>query len=456
MRTSDAGSLGTIWRRRRAAVAWVSIALLALHAFDSFGAENHRRFGAPRADLRGAERERIELGRALFDTRALAKSEPGAALVGLGPVYNMEGCGGCHIRDGRGRPPLVQGEALRQMVVRLSVRMPDGAVMAHPVYGTQLNDQAIEGVPAEGQAFVEYSAVTGRYGDGTPYELARPHYGFFELAFGRLGDEVLISARVPPHVVGLGLIEAVSDGVILALADEDDADGDGISGRPNRVTDVATGRLRLGRFGWKASQPTLRQQSAEAARTDMGLTSTLYAHEDCAPMQRACAASSGQGRPELGDAALDALEAYLKGLGAPLSRGSAGAGVATGQGLFADYGCARCHVPSLKLERAALPGAVPAAIAVYSDLLLHDMGEGLADHRPDGLANGSEWRTAPLWGLGLTEPINGHTRFLHDGRARNLEEAILWHGGEAEPAKERFRLAPADDRAALLTFLNSL
>jgi CxxC motif-containing protein (DUF1111 family) len=319
----------------------------------------------------------------------------------------------------------------------------------------QLNDKAIDGVSAEGRAFVEYRRIAGVYGDGTTYELASPVYGFLDMAFGRLGDDVLISARAPPQSAGAGLLDAVPDGAILALADEDDADGDGVSGRANLVEDVATSVPRLGRFGWKANQPSLRQQIAHAARTDIGLTSKLYPEVDCPPVQAACRAATHE-TPELSEQALDALETYLKGLDAPMRRDANVAAVIEGERLFAAFGCTACHLPSLPIDATRLPGEAPSAIAAYTDLLLHDMGEGLADGRPDGLASGREWRTAPLWGIGLTEAVNGHTRFLHDGRARNLAEAILWHGGEAEAAKEAFRTASADQRAALIAFLNSL
>ena len=413
------------------------------------------RLGTAQRDLNPSEQSQFDRGKALFDSHALPETGSIAVLGGLGPLYNMEGCGGCHIRDGRGRPPLARGEPLRQMVLRLSVRNADGTVAPHPAYGVQLNDRAIEGVSVEVQAFVEYGAVKGHYGDGAAYELARPHYGFFNMAFGRLGDDVLVSARVPPPVAGAGLFEAVPETAILALADADDADGDGISGRPNRVADVATG-WGLGRFGWKANQPSVRQQIANAARTDMGITSTLYPHEDCPPMQRACEAASNHGAPELSDAALDALEAYLRGLDVPARRGADAARVAEGEGRFAAFGCAQCHVPLLPIDRAGLQGAAPVMIAAYTDLLLHDMGEGLEDGRPDGLADEREWRTAPFWGIGRSETINVHTHFLYDGRARGMAEAILWHGGEAEAAKERFRSAPATEHDALLAFLNGL
>jgi CxxC motif-containing protein (DUF1111 family) len=454
---SVAGFQPAYRRRRIARIAASVVGWLVVGAISAHAAQTDERFGAPRNGLARDELSRFERGKALFDSRVKPEPAAGSALSGLGPVYNLEGCGGCHIRDGRGRPPLLQGEPLRQMVLRLSVRnSTDGTLTPHPAYGDQLNNQAVKGVPAEGEAFVESRAVKGRYGDGTPFELAAPHYGFLGMAFGRLDDRVLVSARVPPPVAGAGLLEAVPETAILALADADDADGDGISGRPNRVPDLATGQERLGRFGWKANQPSVKQQIANAARTDMGITSARYPREDCPPVQRACREAGSQGRPELDEATLDALEAYLRQLDPAPRRGAEREEVRTGEDVFADFGCTRCHVPALPIEAGSLQGLAPATIAAYTDLLLHDMGEGLADGRPDGLAGGTEWRTAPLWGIGRTESINGHTRFLHDGRARGVGEAILWHGGEAAPAKERFRTAPADQRAALIAFLNSL
>ncbi len=444
--------------RRKARRIWFVLSVassLAAGVVVVRAADGEERLGVQRGGLAAADIERFERGKALFDSRAEIGSA-GSALAGLGPVFNMEGCAGCHIRDGRGRPPLVQGEPLRQLVLRLSVRASDGSVVPHPAYGAQLNDRAIDRVPAEGKAFVEYRAVKGRYGDGTGYELAQPHYGFLGMAYGRLDETALVSARVPPQIAGGGLLEAVPEATILAFADEHDLDGDGISGRPNRVSDVETGALRLGRFGWKATQPSLRQQTANAARTDMGITSAHFASEDCPPVQRACVAAGSRGRAELSAAALDNLVTYLKGLDVSPRRNVDDAHGRQGEDLFEAFGCTRCHVPSLPLDPRGVSGAAPKMIAAYSDLMLHDMGEGLADGRPDGLASGAEWRTAPLWGIGRVGDLNRHTRFLHDGRARDLAEAILWHGGEAEAAKDRFRTAPADQRAALIAFLNSL
>lgn len=392
----------------------------------------------------------FEQGRLLFQARAVPHGDQESPLVGLGPTYNIEGCEGCHPGNGRGRPPSRLGEPLGQMIVRLSIE-EGGEIKPHPAYGVQLNDRAIPGATAEGRVFAEYSAVKGRYGDGTPFTLLRPHYGFLDMAFGRLDDDVLMTARLPPAVTGLGRLEAVPDSAILALADPEDLDGDGISGRPNWVPDIAASTPRLGRFGWKASQPSLRQQVADAARIDMGLTSSVFPLEDCPIAQEHCIGFSADRWLELSDQALATLTAYLAALPPP-ARGRRSISSDRGELLFAEFGCARCHVPSLPTNgKETADGKETAEIAAYTDLLLHDLGPGLADGRPDHAASGSEWRTAPLSGIGQGETV----RYLHDGRARDLPEAILWHGGEASVARERFRVARQADRNALIDFLKS-
>lgn len=392
----------------------------------------------------------IDEGEALFRARVAPPGTSGALLSGLGPTYNVEGCAGCHLNNGRGRPPLRLGEPLTQMVVRLSIDFA-GEIVPHPAYGVQLNDQAVPGATPEGRAFVEYSVIKRRYGDGTGFELLKPHYGFLDMAFARLDERVLISVRMPPAVRGLGALEAVPEDAIQALADPTDENRDGISGRPNRVVDIVTGRETLGRFGWKAGQPTLRQQTAEAARIDMGVTSSLFPLEDCPPAQDQCARMSIDRSLELSDRALQAIESDLRHLPPPKRLGARNATSERGERLFTEFGCTLCHVPALPS-----PPAPTGAVAAYTDLLLHDMGEGLADHRPDHQASGREWRTAPLWGLGQEAAADEQVRYLHDGRARDLAEAILWHGGEASIARERFRVARAADRAALIAFLKSL
>jgi CxxC motif-containing protein (DUF1111 family) len=341
------------------------------------------------------------------------------------------------------------------MLVRLSVpgRDAGGGPQPHPAYGDQLNDRAAPGVPAEGRVAVTWQEEPGHFADGEPYSLRVPGYAFRDLRFGPLGPETRISPRVAPAVIGLGFLEAVDEATLEALADPDDRDGDGISGRVNRVWDVAARRPAAGRFGWKATVPTLRQQAAAAALGDIGLTTSLFPAQNCPPVQRACRDATGGGRPELPDGFLDKLTFYTQTLAVPARRGAHEAG----ERLFVAIGCAGCHQPTLRTGRhPTQPRLSSQVIQPFTDLLLHDLGEGLADGRPDFEATGREWRTPPLWGIGLVELVNGHTLFLHDGRARGLAEAILWHGGEAEGARERFRTMPRGDRHALLAFLGSL
>jgi CxxC motif-containing protein (DUF1111 family) len=400
-------------------------------------------------------------GNRIFNTNWVAAPASVDGFDGLGPVFNRVSCSGCHTRDGRGHPP-DPGQPLESMLVRLSVPGTDGHGGPRPVprYGDQLNEKAISGVPAEGRTLVSYTERTGTHADGTAYALAMPAYEFADLAFGPLPADVQYSPRVASPVFGMGLLEAVPDEALLALADPDDADGDGISGRPNRVWDEPTGRAALGRFGWKANQPTLRQQSAGAALGDIGLTTSMFPRENVAEGQDAAArAPSGaaDGEAELRDAFFDKLDFYLETLAVPAARDVDDPVVRAGARLFVELKCSGCHVPELKTGiQTDVPALAGQTIHPFTDLLLHDMGDALADGRPDFEASGREWRTPPLWGIGLTEVVNRHTRFLHDGRARSIEEAVLWHGGEAESSRTSFTRLPKSDRDALLRFLQSL
>jgi CxxC motif-containing protein (DUF1111 family) len=261
-------------------------------------------------------------------------------------------------------------------------------------------------------------------------------------------------------VFGLGLLEAVSDAEILSHQDPDDANRDGVSGRANWVWDIAKGRVAVGRYGWKANQPSLEQQNAAAANGDMGITTRLFPHENVAEGQAAAAAAptgSQGGEPELKDEFFAKLTFYLHTLAVPAARNVEDPQMQRGAEVFARVGCTACHTPTMMTgDYPGVPQLAYQTIHPYTDLLLHDMGKDLADGRPDFVANGREWRTAPLWGVGLTQTVNRHTRFLHDGRARSLEEAVLWHGGEAGGARERFMHLPREQREALLTFLNDL
>jgi CxxC motif-containing protein (DUF1111 family) len=398
------------------------------------------------------ERERtFSFGNRVFNTKWAEFPASVQAFDGLGPTFNRNSCSGCHTFDGRGRPPENAGEPMDSMLVRLSG--PDGK--PDPRYGDQLNDRGNLHVTPEGQAVITYTEVHGTYGDGTPFTLNEPHLEFENLAYGSL-DGDLLSARVAPQVIGLGLLEAVPQATLEALADPEDRDHDGVSGRVAHITDAA-GYPAVGRFGWKANEPSLLEQAAGAALGDIGLTTTLHPQNNCPPVQTSCLAAPAQKDPELSDSFLARMVTYLQTLAVPRARPANDAAFQQGLATFTAMGCASCHVPTLQTgPDAALPELANQTFHPFTDLLLHDMGEGLADHRPDRDASGSEWRTPPLWGLGLVPAVNGHDRLLHDGRASGFAEAILWHGGEAEKAREAFRTAPAAERDALVAFLKAL
>jgi len=421
--------------------------------------DNREAFTRPAAGLSPKELRDFNFGNRVFNTNWAVAPASVDAFDGLGPVFNRVSCSGCHLRDGRGRPPIDGEDELLSMLVRLSVPGTDahGGPNPHPAYGDQLNDRAIPGVVAEGRARIEWIERPGRYPDGTPYSLREPKLHVDAPAFGEPGDDLLTSARVAPAMPGMGLLEAVPEAAIVAAEDPGDRDGDGISGRANRVWDPVAGRTALGRFGWKANQATLLAQTAGAANGDMGLTTRVFADENCRTAQAACAAAVRGDGVDLRDAHLDKLVFYLQTLAVPARRRVDPAREDRGEMLFMQVGCGGCHTPSLQAAADATPALLAGQrFAPYTDLLLHDMGDGLADGRDDFVASGREWRTAPLWGLGLVPTTNGHSFYLHDGRARSLQEAILWHGGEAERARRGYENLSTEDRDALLAFLRSV
>ena len=381
---------------------------------------------------------------------------PAEVNPGLGPVYNNISCINCHARDGRGRAP-TSGEKLTSMLFRVSLPNPESDGTHGPVpvpgFGTQLNNRAIFGVPPEGTVTINYTEGELMTSDGVKVYLRTPSYKI-ENAYQPLPEDVELSPRVAPVVFGLGLLEAIPESTILALVDEDDQEGDGISGKANYVWDVQKNGLSLGRFGWKANQPTLIQQVASAYHDDMGITTSLL------PKENSDGQSQYDGRgddPELSDEILDVVTFYVQTLAVPARRNLDDPLVQRGEELFESARCSGCHIPALQTGTLSdVPEVSNQTIYPYTDLLLHDMGPGLADNRPDFLASGSEWRTPPLWGIGLVKVVNGHTNFLHDGRARGLLEAILWHGGEAEQSREAVQGMSASDRDALIAFLESL
>jgi CxxC motif-containing protein (DUF1111 family) len=416
-------------------------------------------FSQAAENLVGERRDRFFDGNSIFNRNWTTAPASTSSLDGLGPTFNARSCSSCHFKDGRGRPPFTSDEPMSSMLIRLSVPGVDahGGPKPEPTYGGQLNPLAILGVPGEGDPRVVTTPLRGEYDDGTPYELAAPSYEFEALAFGALAEDTLISPRTAPHMVGLGLLEAIDEADIVAAADADDANEDGISGRPNRVWDVASARLALGRFGWKANQPSLDQQNAGAFLGDIGITSALFPDENCTGAQAECEAALTGGAPELDEEHLGDVNYYSKLLAVPARRHASDAEVQQGEALFRDIGCVTCHTPTFETGHVEdFPELSQQTIHPYTDLLLHDLGDALADGRPDFEANGNEWRTPPLWGIGLFEDVNDHTRYLHDGRARSLEEAVLWHGGEAEASGAAFKALSSSERQALLRFLASL
>jgi CxxC motif-containing protein (DUF1111 family) len=422
-------------------------------------------FSLPSANLPTSRRLDFSVGNSFFRNPWVTAPATTTARDGLGPLFNTNGCQNCHIKDGRGHPPAADALSSVSMLVRLSIPAgPEHAaiierlgVLAEPTYGGQLQDMANPGVAPEGKVRVSYSSERATFADGLEVELRKPTLEISQMGYGALHPETQFSVRIAPPMIGLGLLEAIPEAAILANADPDDMNGDGISGRANQVWDHAQQRTTLGRFGWKAGQPTLNQQNADAFANDMGLTSTLIAHDNCTAVQTDCLQAPHGGEPEVSDNILATVLFYTRNLAVPARRDVDAPEVIAGKNLFHQAGCQSCHTPQFTTAADAAEAELAnQVIRPYSDLLLHDMGEGLADNRPEFLATGREWRTAPLWGIGLTETVNGHTQFLHDGRARNLLEAILWHGGEAEAAKQTVLTFNADERSALLAFLNSL
>jgi CxxC motif-containing protein (DUF1111 family) len=416
-------------------------------------------FTFPAANIKAVHQRDFFFGNRLFNTNWVTAPSSVKSFDGLGPFFNRISCSGCHTQDGRGHPPLAADEKLTSMLVRLSVpdaNSPNGA-SPHPIYGDQLSEDAILGVAPEGRTKLAYENMPGLYGDGEKFELLKPSYSLTDLAFGDLGKGAMLSPRVAPQVIGLGLLEAVPEAALEALNDPDDRNGDGISGRFNHQTDPMTGKMAIGRFGWKANEPTLEAQNAGAAFGDIGLSNPLHMQENCLPAQAECLAAPKGLELDLSQKFLDRLNLYTRLLAVPAQRRPDDPQVVKGAELFAAFGCAACHAATLQTgSEAALPELESQTFHPFTDLLLHDMGEALADGRPDFEATGSEWRTPPLWGLGLVNAVNGHNRLLHDGRARGFAEAILWHGGEAEKAKQAFRNAEKADRDSLVEFLNSL
>ncbi len=438
-------------------------------------------FSQPSGNISFERELDFKVGDGLF--RKIWVAAPASTLVsdGLGPLFNARSCQSCHIKDGRGHPPVGDEHAV-SMFLRVSVPATSDAPIAqieqyladhgdpatrtspHPVYGGQLQDFSTPGVAAEYRLQIDYTEQPVTLSGGETASLRVPTYTAADLGYGPLGDDTMLSPRVAPPMIGLGLIEALPAADILALADPTDANGDGISGRAQIVWSREDDRPMLGRFGLKAGAPSIREQSAAAFAGDIGISSPLFsdASGDCTAQQPACiAAPNGNtgtaDMTEVGADSLDLVTFYARNLAVPERRGVEDTTVLRGKQIFYETGCTACHTPKFVTDRLTdQPEQSFQLIWPYTDVLLHDMGPGLADNRPESGASGQEWRTAPLWGIGLTEQVSGHATFLHDGRARSLLEAVLWHGGEAQAQRDAVVAMPPADRAALIAFLESL
>ncbi len=411
---------------------------------------NSQGFSLPFPTLSGIERLQFQAGDALFTEAWVSSPSSTVGRDGLGPLMITKACANCHLKDGRGAPPKDENDEPVGLLLRLS------SEEAH-AYGDQIQNRAVLGAEPEASIKFTWTEKPEGFPDGSSVNLRSPTIRLDKLAYGPLPSDLQMSARLAPPQHGLGLIDSVDAATILEWVDEKDENGDGISGRANYVFSHSTNKIELGRFGWKASQPSLRDQDASAFNGDMGLTSTLFPLQNCSDRQTVCKDLPNGGDPEVTDKQLNLMFHYSRFIAVPARRDVDDAEVKKGRTLFFEANCQSCHRPSMVTSANADHKLLQnQKVWPYSDFLLHDMGEGLADHRADGLASGTEWRTPPLWGIGLTGVVNPNEFYLHDGRARSVEEAILWHGGEGEKSRDAYKGLSAENRKALLRFLKSL
>lgn len=428
-------------------------------------------FSFPAANLDDAERTRFAVGNSFFRRNWVEAPASTRVRDGLGPYLIARSCGGCHVQDGRGAPPQIRNRLSSEQAVALLMRLSipgepgsHAGVVPEPTYGDQFNNAAVQGVQPEGEVVVRESLVHGRFADGTPYVLRQPNYSLRKLGYGPMHPKVMLGPRIAPQLIGVGLLEAISESEILANARTQAAIPGAVKGQPNRVWDAFAQREMIGRFGWKANVATIAHQTAGAFLGDIGITSSVFPNEACTPTQKDCLSAprgaSGTA-PEIDDKTLADVVFYQATLAPPARRNAREPQVLAGQKLFAQAQCAACHRPSYVTAEGPFPRLTSKAVSgqvihPYTDLLLHDMGKGLADGRPDFAATGQQWKTPPLWGIGLIKDVNGHQRLLHDGRADGVLEAILWHGGEAQASRDSVLKMKKSERDALVKFVESL
>jgi CxxC motif-containing protein (DUF1111 family) len=413
-------------------------------------------FSSQSRNITANKTEGFFVGNSFFTKDWVIAPASTTARDGLGPFFNAKACATCHRNDGRGRPPTFHGEKDHGLLLRLSIpgTGENGGTIPDPNYGSQLQDQSVPGVDGKGDFTISYETISGSYKDGTTYELKKPVYNLQMSNYGAPAGDLMISPRVAPQMIGLGLLEALSETQLLENVDEMDSNNDGISGRANYVWDKVKKEKVIGRFGWKANEPNLRQQNADAFLGDIGITTSINPNENCTTAD--CNNATNGGSPEFPNVFLDAIELYSQTLAPPYRKNAKEVDVLTGKKIFYDLKCTSCHTPSFITGSHSIPALSNQTIFPYTDMLLHDMGDDLSDKRPDFHAEGNEWKTPPLWGIGQFMTVNGHTRYMHDGRARNIEEAILWHDGEATSSKNQYIELTKTNRELLITFLNSL
>lgn len=408
-------------------------------------------FEQPSSNLNTSEFAQHALGDADFSDNFV--TSPAIKNPGLGPIFNHISCVVCHPKNGKSPQP-ISGSDLKGLLFRVSIPRADESLgpLAVAGLGTQLQNKATVGKQPEAQINISFTETNYTFDDGTPYTLRKPIYTITS-STTTIPSNMQVSPRIAQQVIGLGLLEAISSITILAKEDINDNNGDGISGKANRVWNPVAKQFELGRFGWKANNATLLAQSAGALNEDIGITSFVF------PTESSFGQTQYDGlhdEHELDSQTVIDLTFYTQSLAVPKRRNFNEPSTNNGKQLFFKIGCDKCHTQKYTTGSNAIAFLSNQTIYPYTDLLLHDMGSDLSDGRPDFLATGNEWRTPPLWGIGLTELVNGHTNFLHDGRARSILEAIMWHGGEAESQKLQVKKLSKSERNDLVKFIESL
>ncbi len=449
---------------------------------------NSESYSKPSSNLTASRKGDFFIGNAFFKQPWVMAPASTDSRDGLGGLFNVAACQSCHVKDGRGHAPVDGDDDADSLLIRLAMpatsdeerqQLRNSLIekIAHPMYGGQLQDRGIQGVPAEARVTVKWADKPITFADGYIETLRAPTFTLANPGYGAFDDDLMVSPRVALPMIGLGLLEQIPDKDIKKQATDNNKNDNTVSGKFNWVMDPQTGKTALGRFGWKAGQTRLITQNQSAFNEDMGLTSNIRPHESCAPLQTAClkaitgADEQGNDKPpvEVSDEVVKFVEFYTRNLAVPHRRNADSDSVLAGKKRFYDMGCQSCHTPRYELPKTAddhleQHGQV---IYPYTDLLLHDMGDDLADRTITGklpskdaqvefLANSYEWRTPALWGIGLAQKVDPQATFLHDGRARTLMEAVLWHGGEASQQQKRVLELDKQGRAELNAFLQSL